>query len=145
MKLIPYITSRKITQTGFVLVGVKILCGDGGQGLWTIEEENLSEKEIRINYCEENGIFVKKVYLKNGEAWIEVSEKTRISDFYSYDELGQNMTQECWRTFYVMWKNGESGGESGGKDGKEEYIFQKHLLEPWNKIVSEVLRLADKK
>lgn len=57
-------------------------------------------------WCEVNGISVEKQWKEKDMVFIKVdSTKTKLSDFYSFEQLTSSQTrgtEECWRTFYVL-------------------------------------------
>lgn len=58
------------------------------------------------HWLQENGFFIKEQWKEGNVMFVEIdTEKTRLCDFYSYDDLTkqqQKGTEECWRTFFLL-------------------------------------------
>jgi hypothetical protein len=95
MYLVPYI--YRSMRTGNVIIHVaKVFLAEGGDSFWKTEEQWPSMEIVRKEYCEGNGIFCKKITIKDEFAYCEVDEDaTRLEDFYKWTET----KEECWRVF----------------------------------------------
>lgn len=106
MKLIPYfLTKRSLKE--LEAIRLSVFLSHAGKSLWKTEESGmLSEKQIREDYLDPNGLDAKHIVLDaNAQAaWIYVDEtKTKISEFYSWEEaLASPQKPECWRNVYWM-------------------------------------------
>jgi hypothetical protein len=106
MKLVPFIHRQKQVNS-FWVSELLLFLSHAGRGVWKTEEPGvLSSKTILEEYCEPNGFVVKNLHLdpQNNIAYIEIdSTKTKLSDFYTWEEALQQPTKpECWRPFFFM-------------------------------------------
>jgi hypothetical protein len=104
MKLLPYFLTKQ-QKKDFTIYKFSVFLSHAGKSVWE-EPELLSDKTIKKEYCESNGLYVKNLFLdtKKQIAYIEIdTSKTILSDFYSYEESIQKSEKpECWRNFYFI-------------------------------------------
>lgn len=64
-------------------------------------------------WLQENGFIVCNQWKQENMMFVEIdTEKTRLRDFYSFEELTkqqQKGTEECWRTFFLLHSENEPG------------------------------------
>ena len=64
------------------------------------------EVEDVDSWLQENGFVVKQKWKQQTMVFVEIdTEKTKLSDFYSFEELTkqqQKGIEECWRTFFLL-------------------------------------------
>jgi hypothetical protein len=106
MKLVPYILSQKELQH-FTITRIALFLSHGGKSIWKTDTTALlSTKEILDEYCEPNGFVVDSIKIDTQKkiAYIQVNkEKTKLSEFYTWDEAYLHVGKpECWRRFYFV-------------------------------------------
>jgi hypothetical protein len=106
MKLVPFIHRQKQVNS-FWVSELQLFLSHAGRSVWKTEEPgSLPSKTILEEYCEPNGFFIKNVHMDTQQniAYVEIDpEKTKLCDFYTWEEALQQSTKpECWRTFFFM-------------------------------------------
>jgi hypothetical protein len=107
MKIIPYfidITKMKMKSISDPLTFIRLrVLLEGGTRTW---EDNISVEQLK-GETEDNDIYG-KIYMQDDIGFVEVdSNKTPISDFYTYEEVQEkalNVSDNAllWRTFRVL-------------------------------------------
>jgi hypothetical protein len=111
MKVVPYIYTQSSTDAGLKIHKINVFLSRGGSAIWQTDETGpLTETFIQEEYLIPNGLISRSVRLDQtkGIAWIEVdTDKTKLSDFYTWAEVLKNPTiaaskPECWRPYYFF-------------------------------------------
>lgn len=68
--------------------------------------KQLCEVDDADEWLTENGFGVKQKWIEQNMVFVEIDkETTKLSDFYSFEELTkqqQKGTEECWKTFFLL-------------------------------------------
>lgn len=132
MYLVPYIHT-KIKCGDVFLHSLQVFLADGGNSFWKTEESAPTLETIRKEYCEENGIYVKKIQVAKQFAFCEVDgQRTNLNDFYKWNET----KQECWRMFSFFV---DTEGKLVSRETLESFYLGVHSAAF---VCSEVLRLV---
>jgi hypothetical protein len=108
MILLPYI--HKVKTVNNIIVHAYIFLTIGGTELWvedstdsTDSKDSTDSTESVKSILEENEIYTDSVQKKNGIYLCNVSKKTKLTDFYKWNEITDD--RFCWRTFYTFGEN----------------------------------------
>jgi hypothetical protein len=114
MFVIPFFIRNPLKSLcAWKLTPISLFLENRGKNFYQLESsESIQE------WLECNGFIMKKIWTENDCCFVEIdAEKTRIKDFYSYEQLTLQQTkgtEECWKTFFVMKsdKNDENSIQS---------------------------------
>lgn len=121
MKILPFFLQKR--QTHLKQTRLCVFLAHAGKALWSAEEP-LTESQLVNDYLEPNGIPHKRIVITGSLALVEIDfEKTKLSDFYTWEEaLTHPQRPECWKSYYFF------------KDSSNADWFSPKLLQGSNEI-----------
>ena len=101
MKIIPFILKNH--PGSLEMSALKLFVAHAGKAIWTTDE-TLTVSQLEQEYLVPNGLISKRVHLVGTTFFVEIDpEKTKCSDFYTWDEALQLPNRpECWRSYYFF-------------------------------------------
>ena len=101
MKLIPFIL-KKSSVPKLKVYKITVFLAHGGQSVWEVDDDSSLDQHL-----ESNGLFLEKTFQKGDYIYCKINtEKTRLSDFYMWEEIQEDSTKklfECWRSYYYFF------------------------------------------
>jgi len=119
MKLVPFFLSKK-ERNHFTITNLHLFLSHAGKSIWKTDEPgSLPLQSVLEDYCEPNGFVIKRTYVDTSKhiVYLEIdSEKTNLTDFYTWEEaLSKPTKPECWRRF-IFVKDAEQADWWSPKD-----------------------------
>jgi hypothetical protein len=111
MKLVPYIYTQGVSESGLTIHKISVFLTRGGTAIWQTDEVGpQSEEFLQEEYLLPNGLYSRSCSIDKIKdiAWVEIDvTKTNLADFYTWTEVLTNpkvaaAKPECWRSYYFF-------------------------------------------
>jgi hypothetical protein len=78
--------------------------------IWETDEKIMSKEAIIAEYLEPNGLYGTGSIV-NGYMYFQINDKTKLTDFYSWEEYLDGGVEDYWRPFFWSddWKDEMEG------------------------------------